>query len=168
MFTAAGGDLTLVITGGKSHEVPVWEKDAKIALVVCSKKLDKALPGWRGRVAQTNDARSPGHLPIAELAEGTPAVFQHLIAAAHFSPTEDLPAFIIEDGLNLKEIYEIAMLSHKYCALHLIAGNVLAWHEELVPTGWELDELDENYCNQREYLWIAYEFGWDRVFHHIW
>lgn len=167
VFTAAEGNLTLVITGGKSDEVFVWERDEKIAMTVCSEKVDKALPGWRNRITRTTDPKIPGHLPIVELAEGTPAVFQHLIAAAHFSPTEDLPEFIIEDGLSIKEIYNIAMLSHQYGALRLIAGNVPGWLEDhdFDASGWKLDELDEFYDSQLEYMWIAYEFGVNKVFH---
>jgi hypothetical protein len=93
LFTDEDGDLTLIITGGFSSKAYEWDKDSRAALTVCSSKLDKTLPGWRDRVTQIRPPEASGHLPMAELAVGTPRVFEHLIAAAHFSPTKESTAF---------------------------------------------------------------------------
>jgi hypothetical protein len=74
---------------------------------------------------------------------------------------------VIEDDLSLKKVGGIAKLSHQYKALHLIAENVPYWIEKFFPRGWKL-EKPEIHCGQLDYLWVAYEFGLDKAFHHIW
>jgi hypothetical protein len=167
LYTDKEGDLTLVLTDASSDDPALWEEDARFSLTVCSQKLDKVLPGWRNRITQISDSGVPGHLPIAELAKDTPMEFQHLIAAAHFSPTESSPVFGIEYAPSIWEVHKIAMLSHQYKALHLIAGDVPGWVKFFFPTGWKLESSNE-YRGQLEYLWIAYEFGLEKMFHHVW
>jgi hypothetical protein len=167
LFTDEDGDLIVIITGGTSGESLEWEKDARVALTVRSSQLDKALPGWRGRIAKLRSPEAAGHLPMAELEKGTPRVFEYFIAAAHFSPTKRSTAFKIKDDLSLKEVSSIAMLSHDHKAQHLVAENVPDWIEKFFPRGWKL-ESPEEHCDQLDYLWVAYEFGQDKIFHHIW
>jgi hypothetical protein len=167
LFTDKEGDLTLVMTDASSYDPARWEEDARFSLTVCSQKLDKVLPGWRNCITQINDSGVPGHLPIAELAKDTPTEFDHLIAAAHFSPTESSPVFVIGDDLDIGEVHRIATLSNQYKALHLIAGNVPGWVKSFFPAGWKLESSNE-YRDQLECLWIAYEFGLEKIFHHVW
>ena len=175
-FTADEGDLTIVITGGGPDGVPVWEKDKRVALTVQESKLDKALPGWKDQIARTKYPEVFGHLPVAELAPGTPRVLRYFIMAAHNIPTTQdrrrgsgAPRFKIEDDLTLQELREISVLSHQFNALHLISGNVSGWVKEHFPFGWQLEgyegEEDDNLLN---YLWMAYEFGLHKVFHQVW
>jgi hypothetical protein len=138
--------LTVVITGGDSDEVSDNNKGMRMALTVCSSTTDNALPGWRDRIHRMKCPEIPGHLPIAELSEGTPEVFRHLITAAHHYSANGEP-FMVEDELSLKQVRDIAIPSHQYQAIQLIAGNVPGWVEAHIPSGWELDDTPDTYLD---------------------
>ncbi|KAH6853484.1 hypothetical protein B0I37DRAFT_8094 [Chaetomium sp. MPI-CAGE-AT-0009] len=168
VFSVPNGDFTLVITGGHSDEVSRNDSDKRIALVVCLGKLDEALPGWRKRIqiqSIIDDPATPQYLPVAEVSRGTPAVFQYLVAAAHHdSSTGD---YMIDRHFSLNEVRDMAMLSHRYNAYSLIAGNVPRWVSQYMPPDWELCNDPDQYCGQLEYLWMAYEFLMPRQFYEI-
>lgn len=167
-FTAEDGDLTVVIIGGDPDDIPVWQQDTRIALTVQSSKLDRALPGWRSQIAQTECSKLSGHLPVAEFAIGTPRVLRYFIIAAHQKdPTASTS--MADYDLTLRELRDVSILSHKFDALHLISGNISGWVDVHFPFGWQLKESeDEEDCDQLNYLWIAYEFGLHGVFHQMW
>lgn len=141
MFLTEDGDLTLVISGGHSNNVAVWDRNAKIAMIVNSGKLDEALPKWRDRIVQLQPAVEPGHLPIAQLIAGTPRVFRYFAAAAHEATRSDEDSqiwseFETKDELELEQVRDIAILSHQYKAIGLISENVFNWIVRFVPLAW--------------------------------
>ncbi|KAL2016940.1 hypothetical protein VTK56DRAFT_2816 [Thermocarpiscus australiensis] len=176
-FTAQDGDLTIVISGGQAEGLDTMEKRGlriarnglRIALIACSTKLDSSLPGWRARIVETIPPKAAGHLAIAELSDGTPQAFKHLIMAAHHSPADGDPAsaFIIQKDLILEGLCDIAKLSNQYNALQLIAGNVPRWIDNFLPRTWMFKDDPDCYADQIECLWIAYEFGLHTLFHQI-
>jgi hypothetical protein len=139
------------------------------------------MPNWRSLMGENRDCISTagGLLNLAHISTGTPVVFQHLIAAAHHSPTESNPTFIIKEDLGLEQLRDLAKLSHELETLQVIASNVPAWVEKLYPPDWSLSETnvaragskgsdDSGYCGQLEHNWIAYEFGLESIFDQIW
>ena len=150
------------------------ERDTRAGLVVCSERVDEALPGWRESIVQTHEPRESGHLPVVELVAGTPRAIQHLVAAAHLSPNpdseSDLDFYELYEGISLEEARDIAILCHRYRAFHLLAGNVPSWLNErsLTPRDWYAEDHPDKYSDQQEYLWISYEFGLDAMFHRVW
>jgi hypothetical protein len=76
--------------------------------------------------------------------------------------------FKIKEKLSLKEVRDIAKLSHQYEALHLIARNVPTWVDRLVPKVWKPKNVPDTASDHLELLWISYEFGLESLFKQVW
>lgn len=169
VFSVPDGDMTLIITGGRSDLVVRNESDQRIALTVCVDRLDTALPGWRNRVVKNYVPLEPDHLPVAELSTATPDVSQYLVAAAHHSSGSESPRpFAIDRHLTLNEVADIAGLSFEYRASSLIAENVPGCLEEYKASDSDLGNERDLYFGQLGYLWIAFEFEAQEQSQKVW
>jgi hypothetical protein len=160
LFRAEDGDLTLVIVGGWSRTVSVWESSIASASIVNANKLNEVFPTWSFLIARTYEPKAHGHFPVAELVSSTPRVFHYLVAAAHNKP--------LPNHFSLEELRDIARLSHRFQALPLIAEYVRRWMSTPIETALLMDDSTSEYCHQLEYLWCAYEFGMPDLFRRCW
>ena len=80
-------------------------------------------------------------------------------AAAHGKP--DL---VHDSNIPMEEVRDLAMLSHEHNAIRLVAQWVTQWADGLIPDDERPEDVPEEYYNEVEKVWIAYEFGMEKQF----